>query len=84
MNTADVCKAGTKEATILELLELTEDTLIVDMYRAVYPGRPAPGIRAQQQVVGKRISQINKKLEDRGLAVRPGHARYSYRLYSSR
>lgn len=81
MNTQDVCKPGTKEATILDMLALDSDTLIVELYAAAYGGRPAPRMREQQQVIGKRISQINKKLEDRALAIKPGEARYSYRIY---
>lgn len=80
-NTADVCKPGTKEAVILDMLSITQDTLIVDLYSAAYGGRPAPIMREQQQIVGKRISQINTKLRERDLAIRPGEARYSYRIY---
>lgn len=81
MNTKDVCKPGTKEAALMDMLALDADTLIVDMFAKAYGGRPAPRMREQQQVVGKRVSQLNKKLEGRGVTIRPGEARYSYRLY---
>lgn len=81
MNTAEVCKPGTKEAVILDMLALNADTLIVDLFASAYGGRPAPKMREQQQIIGKRISQINKKLSEHDLAIRPGEARYSYRLY---
>lgn len=81
MKTADVCKPGTKEARILDMLSIAHDTLIVDLFSAAYGGRPAPIMREQQQIIGKRISQINKKLGEYDLAIRPGEARYSYRLY---
>jgi hypothetical protein len=37
--------------------------------------------RRQQQVVGRVISRINKRIEGDGLRIKPGEARGTYRLY---
>lgn len=72
-------KFSDKERLVYEALSFNEDTLIVDLWARISPGKPAPALRGQQMAVGKYISRLNQKLTSSRAG--PGVARASYRLY---
>jgi hypothetical protein len=71
-----------KEKIVYDEMSYNHDTLVVDLFRALYPNVPAPDLRRQHMMVGKFISRLNDKLV--GGKIKPGHARASYRLYLDR
>lgn len=68
------------EGVLLNVLSMKADTGITLLYKMIrdFPARDA---RHEQQIVGAYISKLNAKLSERKLAVRPGKARRSYRVY---
>lgn len=79
MDLKEELKLTVSERALMLALRKDEDVSIDTLFKALYgsDNRSFPRAR-RQNYIGSHISRINKKLTD--AVIRPGDARYSYRL----
>ena len=69
------------EMKLFSMLSPDHDTPIAHLYAGYYDKAPTVSPRRQQQALSWVKNRLNAKLAMRGLVMKPGIARRSYRLY---